>query len=94
MPHITNDEMFTTIQCDTRDITEIPKQVNYIVHAAATPDRRYHASSPIDVMTSIAEGTARILQQSANLSELMMFLNVSSSSVYQSNNIHFIVCTY
>jgi len=82
LPHIQSDDSITVTQGDTRQIVEIPKSVNYLIHAAATPDRRLHASCPTDLMTSIACGTANVLRKAGNLSKLLMYLNVSSSSVY------------
>lgn len=70
------------IRCDVRSFAEMPKDVNYVVHAAANPDCRYHSSHPIETMTTIAEGTASVLRAADRASDLRMFLNVSSSAVY------------
>ena len=70
------------INSDVRSLTEIPRDVNYIIHAAATPDTRYHVSCPIDTMTTISEGTACMLRAASMLSDLQSILNVSSSGFY------------
>ena len=70
------------IRCDIRSMVELPKDVNYVIHAAANPDSRYHSSNPIETMTTISEGTGAVLRAADRVSDLRMFLNISSSSVY------------
>ncbi len=84
--HITNSDFVCLINADVRYIYDIPNDVNYIIHAAATPDSRFHATSPMETMTTIANGTANILSISNLLSNLKKFVNVSSGNVYQINN--------
>jgi len=80
--HLVHDTSIEFIRCDMRSLLEIPREVNYVIHAAATPDGRFHASSPIETMTTIAEGTSSILRAANRVSNLIKFVNVSSSSVY------------
>ena len=80
--HLANDKFIEFIRCDTRSLLEIPREVNYVIHAASTPDFRFHASSPIETMTTIAEGTSNILRATNRVSNLIKFVNVSSSTVY------------
>jgi nucleoside-diphosphate-sugar epimerase len=80
--HLIHDTSIEFIRCDMRSLLEIPREVNYVIHAAATPDGRFHASSPIETMTTIAEGTSSILRAANRASNLIMFVNVSSSTVY------------
>ena len=70
------------IRCDVRSMGEMPKDVNYVIHAASNPDFRFHSSNPIETMTTISEGTQAVLRAVDRVSDLRMFLNVSSSSVY------------
>lgn len=67
---------------DIRGLTEIPPEVNFIIHAAATPDTRYHVSYPSDTMMSIAEGTSAVLNAARRLEHLELIINVSASAVY------------
>jgi dTDP-glucose 4,6-dehydratase len=69
---------------DVRYLSELPQKTSWVVHAASTPDNREHASHPTEVMSAIAEGTANVLRVAARLSELRMFLNVSSGLIYGS----------
>ncbi|MBF0272892.1 MAG: NAD-dependent epimerase/dehydratase family protein [Magnetococcales bacterium] len=85
LPHLAENRSIEWIGCDVRSLTEIPSHVNYIIHAAATPDHRFHASSPIETMTTIADGTACILRAANRVSNLIKFVNVSASAIYASN---------
>lgn len=84
-PNLAHDNLIKLIPCDTRNVLEIPQDINYIIHAAATPDSRFHASYPIETMTTIADGTAKVLRAASRLTSLVKFVNVSSSSVYSLN---------
>lgn len=86
LSHLIDQEFIEFIRCDVRSLTEIPSDVNYIIHAAASPDSRFHASNPIETMTTIAEGTANILRAANRVSNLIKFLNISSSAVYSSSS--------
>jgi nucleoside-diphosphate-sugar epimerase len=85
LPHLVKDEAIEFIRCDIRSLVEMPREVNYVIHAAATPDNRFHASSPIETMTSIAEGTANALRAANRVSNLIKFVNVSASTIYAPN---------
>ena len=80
--HEINKKEIVIINSDIRSLTEIPRDVNYIIHAAATPDTRYHVSCPMDTMTTIAEGTAAMLRAASRLNNLIGVLNISSSAFY------------
>jgi nucleoside-diphosphate-sugar epimerase len=82
LAHISKKPYAQFIRCDVRSLSEIPKDVNYVIHAASNPDFRFHSSNPIETMTTISEGTASLLRAVDRVSDLRMFLNVSSSSVY------------
>jgi dTDP-glucose 4,6-dehydratase len=58
---------------------ELPRETSYIVHAAATPDTRFHSSHPVETMTSIADGTAAVLRATDRCAQFKMFLNLSSA---------------
>jgi len=79
-PHLLNAKNFEFKRLDTRTLVDLPKEINYIIHAAGTPDTR----GPIDVITSISQGTENLLRAAQRLSNLKMFLNLSSSLVYGS----------
>lgn len=70
------------IRCDVRHLSEIPRDVNFIVHAAGAPDTRFHVSNPMETMTTISEGTTNILRAADRVSNIRMILHLSSASVY------------
>lgn len=85
LPHLARDERIHFIRCDVRSLLEMPREVNYVIHAAGTPDNRFHASCPVETMTSIAEGTASVLRAANRVSNLVKFVNLSSSAIYATN---------
>ena len=81
-----HNEKFIFLRNDVKNIIEIPKDVNFIIHAAAVPDNRFHTSNPMKTMIDIAEGTRALLKAADRLPDLRMFLNVSSGTVYGAND--------
>ena len=69
-------------RCDTRSIVDVAHDIEYVIHAAGTPDSRAHAGNSIDVMTTISEGTSAVLRAVNRVSNLKKFVNISSSAVY------------
>ena len=81
-PHLAMRDDVELIECDIRNVMEIPNEVGYIIHAAANPDNRMHASDPIKTMNVIANGADAILKASLRLPALKKILNVSSGLIY------------
>ncbi|MDP2751850.1 MAG: NAD(P)-dependent oxidoreductase [Rhodocyclaceae bacterium] len=82
LPHIAAKPYVEFLQGDLRDIVDVPKNVNYIIHAAGNPDNRAHTTNPMGTMIAIAEGTRALIQAAELASDLRMILNVSSGNVY------------
>lgn len=80
--HIAEASGVEFIRCDIRSLMDMPREVNYVIHAAATPDNRFHSSRPLDTITTIADGTGVVLRAANRVSNLLKFVNISSSSVY------------
>jgi len=70
------------IKNDIRNVDELPSDIEYIIHAAATPDNREHMSNPIDTMDIISHGTKQILDASLRLNNIKKILLLSSGQVY------------
>jgi dTDP-glucose 4,6-dehydratase len=70
------------LEADVRHIPELPRNTNWLVHAAASPDTRAHARYPIETMIDIGQATAAVLREAERLSDINMMLNVSSGRVY------------
>ena len=73
------------IKSDIRNIKELPTVLNYIVHAAGTPDSKEHVSNPIKTIETIIGGTQKILDLSSRLPNLIKFIHISSNKIYGNN---------
>ena len=81
-PHLLNEKLFNFKKEDVRYLSDLPKDINYVIHCAGHPDHRFHSTNPVDVLTTTANGTENILKAADRLSELLMFVNLSSGLVY------------
>jgi dTDP-glucose 4,6-dehydratase len=70
------------VQADVRQLVDLPPATRWIVHAAAVPDSRHHATNPIDTASVIAEGTARVMRMAEQAEELERLLHFSSGLVH------------
>jgi nucleoside-diphosphate-sugar epimerase len=80
-PHLASRPDVRVVAADVRHLVELPKATGWLVHAAANPDTRFHASNPIETMVVIAEGTAAVLRAADRCSDLRLVLNLSSGLV-------------
>ncbi len=69
------------IEEDVLDVCELPKDVNYVIHAAADPDNRTHSKDPLSVINTIAQGTNNVLSASMRLNGFKKMLHISSGLV-------------
>jgi len=74
------------IKNDIRNLREIPNTIEYIIHAAATPDNKVHMSNPIEVMDIISQGTRQVLDIALSLNNIKKILNISSGQIYGAIN--------
>jgi nucleoside-diphosphate-sugar epimerase len=81
-PHLAKRKDIVLDRGDVRYVAELPGSTNWIVHAAAPPDNRVHATNPIETMSTIAQGTASVLEVASRCSHLRKILNVSSGQIY------------
>lgn len=81
-PHLADRKDLSLTDRDVRALTSLPEDTAWIVHAAATPDNRQHASDPMGVMRTIQAGTWAVLEASTRLGGLRKVLNISSGLVY------------
>src|SRR5689334_2123331 len=49
--HLAGRKDVVLVKADIRYATEIPKETNWLIHAAANPDNRFHSLSPVEAMT-------------------------------------------
>jgi nucleoside-diphosphate-sugar epimerase len=81
-PHLASRSDVTVVEQDVRNIQELPNDVNWIIHAAGSPDNRSHVSDPLRTFHVLVSGTNAVLAAATRLPNLKRFLNVSSGLVY------------
>ncbi len=81
-PHLADCDWLALEEGDIRYFTEFPRDVSYIIHAAALTDRRLFASQPSAVAETNSVGTLRILRAANLLENVQKFVLLSSSLVY------------
>ena len=81
-PHLANRNDVQLIAADVRYLHELPTDVNWLIHAAGTPDNRTHSTYPLETMSVIANGTHSVLRAAERCSNLKMLLNISSGLIY------------
>src|SRR4051812_9204862 len=81
-PHLGGAKWLTLQAGDVRYLAELPRDVRYIIHAAALTDRRVFASNPSAVADTNAVGTLRVLRAATLLEDLQKFVLLSSGLVY------------
>ncbi len=81
-PHLAARADVTLLEQDARNTQEFPAHVNWIIHAAGSPDNRVHASDPLRTFHVIVQGTDAVLAAATRLPNLKRFLNLSSGLVY------------
>jgi dTDP-glucose 4,6-dehydratase len=82
-PFLAGRDDIQPLMGDVRQFLEAPAGTEWIVHAAAVPDSRHHATSPIETASVIAEGTLRVLQMAEQVSNLRRMLHFSSGLVHR-----------
>lgn len=83
-PHLGGCEWARFEEGDIRYFTELPRDVQYVVHAAALTDRRLFASQPGMVAETNSLGSLRLLRAAHLLENLRKFVLLSSGLVYGS----------
>jgi nucleoside-diphosphate-sugar epimerase len=81
-PHIASRPDITLIERDVRNLTNVTNEVSWIIHAAASPDSRVHASDPLRTIEVIVDGTDSVLEFATRLPEIKKILNISSGQIY------------
>ncbi len=81
-PHLGQLEGVRFEEGDIRYFSELPRDVRYIIHAAALTDRRLLASQPSAVAETNSGGTQRLLRAANLLEDVQKFVLLSSGLVY------------
>lgn len=81
LPHLANREDIKLIKSDVRQLGQFPMEADWVIHAAANPDVRTHASNPLDTASVIVDGTMAVVRTAERLSRLKKLLYLSSGLV-------------
>jgi len=81
-PDLYHRDDMSFIRSDIRSLHSLPKNINYIIHAAASPDNRVHMSDPVNTMDVIAMGTKAVLEAALRLADIEGIIHISSGQVY------------
>ena len=85
-PHLAKNPCVNLIQQDVRHLSELPKDVNYVINAAGSPDRREHSSKPLSTIDTFYKGTNSVLDECFRLPGLHKVIHLSSNYVYGNLN--------
>lgn len=81
LPHLANRLDITLIKSDVRQLGQFPLNADWVIHAAANPDVRMHASNPLDTASVIVDGTMSVMRTAERLGNLKKLLYLSSGLV-------------
>ncbi len=85
VPHLLENNFITLIKQDVKYSYNLPNDVNYIIHAAGSPDNREHVSQPLSVIETFYKGTQSILDAATRLNTIKKVIHLSSHRVYGKN---------
>jgi len=92
-PHLCDRKDIKLIKTDSRQLVNFPMDAEWVIHAAANPDTRFHASNPLETASVISEGTMNLMRLGERLGKLKKILYLSSglvsanTSTLEQNNI-------
>lgn len=81
LPHLANRPDVKLIKSDVRQLGQFPMDADWVIHAAANPDVRTHASNPLDTASVIVDGTMSVMRTAERLGSLKRLLYMSSGLV-------------
>ncbi len=81
LPHLANRADIKLIKSDVRQLGQFPAEADWVIHAAANPDVRIHATNPLDTASVIVEGTMSVVKTAERLGRLKKLLYLSSGLV-------------
>lgn len=84
--HLFSRKDFHFHETDVRNLSELPKNVTHIIHAAAFANRNQFATYPTHVLENNINSTLRILRLSQQSGSLQNILLISSGLVYGRQN--------
>jgi len=82
VPHLAALKYITLIEQDIRNVSVLPDDVRWIIHAAGSPDNRSHVSNPLKTIETFYKGTQALLDACLRLPGLNKFVHLSSNTIY------------
>jgi len=81
-PHLFKRKEFTFLQSDIRNLVELPHDISYIIHTAATSNKNKFSTQPTSSFENNVDSTMQILRLGLQLGSIQNITLLSSSSVY------------
>ncbi|WP_029272084.1 NAD(P)-dependent oxidoreductase [Flavobacterium sp. KJJ] len=85
VPHLAEKSFINFIEQDVRYLHDLPSDINYIIHAAGSPDNREHVSDPLKTIETFYKGTQSLLDAASRIQDLKKIVHLSSHQVYGKN---------
>lgn len=85
VPHLAEKSFMNFIEQDIRYLHDLPSDINYIIHAAGSPDNREHVSDPLKTIETFYKGTQSLLDAASRIQDLKKIIHLSSHQVYGRN---------
>lgn len=85
VPHLADNSFVNFIEQDVRYLHDLPNNLNYIIHAAGSPDNREHVSDPLKTIETFYKGTQSLLDAASRIHDLKKIVHLSSHQVYGKN---------
>ncbi|MHA8083442.1 NAD-dependent epimerase/dehydratase family protein [Aquirufa sp. A-Brett2-15D] len=85
VPHLAQKTFINFIEQDVRYLHDLPVDINYIIHAAGSPDNREHVSEPLRTIETYYKGTQSLLDSASRIPDLKKIVHLSSHQVYGNN---------
>jgi nucleoside-diphosphate-sugar epimerase len=82
VPHLAMLKYVHLIEQDIRNVNVLPDDVEWVIHAAGSPDNRIHVSNPLKTIETFYKGTQALLDACLRLPVLNKFVHLSSNTVY------------
>ncbi len=81
-PHLASRSDVHLIEADVRYLSELPRDTQWLIHAAGDPDTRNHFSNPVKTLNLLSAGTQSVFALAEQLPKIRMVLNLSSGLIY------------
>lgn len=81
VPHLAKRSDVNLVRSDVRHLGDFPMDADWVIHAAADPDVRTHASTPLETASVIVDGTMAVVRIAERLSRIKQILYLSSGLI-------------